>query len=103
MTLWSSIIVFCPFFEGVFAAFGDDEEGLVAEVLGEVDVAELDAAYPAGDVLLAEGVEDIFEHCGLGFGVVFARDAAEGVEFFVVEVDDLVGLREEAVAFADGV
>lgn len=76
MTLWSSIIVFCPFFEGVFAAFGDDEEGLVADVLGEVDVAELDAAYPAGDVLLAEGVEDVFEHCGLGFGVVFAWDAA---------------------------
>ena len=92
--MWSSIIVFCPFFEGVFAAFGDDEEGLVAEVLGEVDVAELDAAYPTGDVLLAEGVEDVFEHCDLCFGVVFGCDASEGVEFFVVEVDDLVGLRE---------
>ena len=67
---------------------------MVADVLGEVDVAELDASYPAGYVLLAEGVEDVFEHGDLCFGVVFAWDALELVEFFVVEVDDLVGLRE---------
>ena len=67
---------------------------MVADVFGEVDVAELDAAYPTGDVLLAEGVEDVFEHCDLCFGVLFVWYASEGVEFFVVEVDDLVGLRE---------
>ena len=65
---------------------------MVADVLGEVDVAELYASYPAGYVLLAESVEYVFEHCGLCLGVVLGWDALEGVEFFVVEVDDLVGL-----------
>ena len=65
---------------------------MVADVLGEVDVAELYASYPAGYVLLAEGVEYVFEHGDLCFGVVFAWDALELVEFFVVEIDDLVGL-----------
>ena len=65
---------------------------MVADVFGEVNVAELDAAYPTGDVLLAEGVEYVFEHCDLCLGVVLGWDALEGVEFFVVEVDDLVGL-----------
>lgn len=65
---------------------------MVADVLGEVDVAELYASYPAGYVLLAEGVEDVFEHGDLCLGVVLGWDALEGVEFFVVEVDDLVGL-----------
>jgi hypothetical protein len=65
---------------------------LVADVFGEVDVAELDTAYPASDVLLAKGVEDVFEHCDLCFGVVFAWNASKGVKFFVIEIDDLVGL-----------
>ena len=67
---------------------------MVADVFWEVDVAKLDATYPASYVLLAEGVEDVFEHADLCVGVVATGDAAEGVEFFVVEIDDLVGLRE---------
>ena len=88
---------------GVLSPFGDDEEGLVADELREVDAAELYASQPSGHVLLAEGEEDILYHFHLCVGHLVSGYAAEGVEFLIVKIDNLLSGGEQRVALAYGV
>ncbi len=69
----------------------DDEHHLLAHGGGHLDASQLQRAGPAGDVGGQEGEQHVAEEFGLGVGVCVGWAAAEGVELFVVVIDDLVG------------
>ena len=55
----------------LFSSFAYDQEGFVFDRVGEEDAAQLKAAYPAGDLLFTQCVEDfakLFDSViGLGY------------------------------------
>lgn len=68
-----------------------------------MNIAQLQASYPACDVFFVECVEDLPEHLSLLGSVAGRFHARQLVEFFVVVVDYLVVGLQECLALADEV
>lgn len=96
------VVLFLLLWGGGFYMVDEDHDHFLAYFFGGCDGAQCQGVFPLWDFLWGECEEDVAECFDLVGGVCGGVLVGEGVEFVVVEVDDLVGVGCGADFFADG-
>ena len=84
----------------LFSSFAYDQEGFIFDCVREKDASQLETAYPAGDFIFTQCVEDFskFFHSIIGIGV--RRCTAIAVQLFIVILfDSPADDRQKALPF----